>query len=147
MKSISLHQPWASAIALGLKRWETRGRPTHIRGRIAIHAAKKDTVDLERVWDDFMWSASICTPFAKAGYSKFLDLPFGAIIATADLVDCIPTEVALLKGFISSVEQALGNYLPGRFAWKLENVRPLAKPIPFKGRQGWFEVPDSLLAA
>ena len=39
MKAISLHQPWASAVAIGVKQNETRGRKTHVRGRIAIHAA------------------------------------------------------------------------------------------------------------
>ena len=27
MRCISLHQPWASAVALGLKSWETRSYP------------------------------------------------------------------------------------------------------------------------
>lgn len=44
MKVPSLWQPWASAIALGLKTWETRGWATSYRGLIAIHAAKQDPV-------------------------------------------------------------------------------------------------------
>ena len=45
----------------------------------------------------------------------------------------------------SSTERAFGND-PGRFGWILEDVRPLAKPVPFRGAQGFFNVPDSLLA-
>ena len=33
-------------------------------------------------------------------------------------------------------ELALGDYTPGRYAWKLANVQKLPEPIPAKGRQG-----------
>ena len=36
MKALSLYQPWATAIALGSKRIETRGWPTSYRGPLAI---------------------------------------------------------------------------------------------------------------
>ncbi|WP_309145170.1 ASCH domain-containing protein, partial [Brevibacillus sp. HB2.2] len=41
MKAITIHQSWATLIALGEKRFETRGWSTNHRGPIAIHAAKK----------------------------------------------------------------------------------------------------------
>ena len=44
VKAMSLHQPWASLIAAGVKNVETRSRPppqSLIGQRIAIHAAKK----------------------------------------------------------------------------------------------------------
>lgn len=40
MKGITLWQPWASAIACGVKTHETRSWKTRFRGPIAIHAAK-----------------------------------------------------------------------------------------------------------
>lgn len=43
MRAISLWQPWASAIALGSKRIETRSWSTSYRGPLAIHAAKSWT--------------------------------------------------------------------------------------------------------
>lgn len=42
--AITIHQPWATLIAIGAKRWETRSRPApakHIGQRIAIHAAAR----------------------------------------------------------------------------------------------------------
>lgn len=42
MKAITIWQPWASLIACGAKKYETRGWPTKYRGPIAIHAAAKD---------------------------------------------------------------------------------------------------------
>ena len=40
MKALTLHQPYASAIALGLKHFETRAWKTTYRGPVAIHAAQ-----------------------------------------------------------------------------------------------------------
>lgn len=40
MNAISLWQPWASLVAAGIKRIETRSWGTNFRGPIAIHAAK-----------------------------------------------------------------------------------------------------------
>jgi hypothetical protein len=41
MKALTLWQPWATAIALGLKHYETRTWFVGYRGDLAIHAAKK----------------------------------------------------------------------------------------------------------
>lgn len=41
MKALSLHQPWASLVALGVKTIETRSWSTSYRGPLAIHAAKR----------------------------------------------------------------------------------------------------------
>ena len=45
MLALSLWQPWASAIAVGAKVFETRHWATERRGLIAIHAAKRWTRD------------------------------------------------------------------------------------------------------
>ena len=55
MKAISLHQPWASLIAVGIKTIETRSwaPPKALIGqRIAIHAAKKtiSIQDIPEIW-------------------------------------------------------------------------------------------------
>ena len=39
MKVITLTQPWATLVAIGAKRIETRSWPTRYRGPLAIHAA------------------------------------------------------------------------------------------------------------
>lgn len=40
MKALTLHQPWATLVALGVKSIETRSWTTSHRGPIAIHAAR-----------------------------------------------------------------------------------------------------------
>lgn len=136
MRTISLWQPWATAIAVGNKLIETRHWSTPYRGRIAIHAAKR--------WDqaqkDF---ASIEHTLGRLPKR----IPFGAVIATADLVDIRSTDELLATLRVNPIEKIYGNYEPGRFGWILENIIALPEPIPFKGAQGFFNVPDHLLTA
>ena len=40
IRAITLHQPWASAIALGMKSYETRSWDCDTPGPVAIHAGK-----------------------------------------------------------------------------------------------------------
>jgi hypothetical protein len=55
MKAISLWQPWASAIALGWKKNETRHWSTDYRGPLLIHAAKKivpwPSIEIQNLFD------------------------------------------------------------------------------------------------
>lgn len=133
MKCISLWQPWASAIPLLLKRNETRGWSTAVHGRIGIHAAKRWT-KAER---------EFAAARRRAGDALPDPLPLGAIVATAVLHDVVSTEMLLARG-VSDLEQMYGDYARGRFGWLLRDVVPLSQPIPWKGKQGWFEVHDDL---
>jgi hypothetical protein len=38
----------------------------------------------------------------------------------------------------------VGDFRPGRFAWKLVNARRLEKPVAMAGRLGIYEIPQSL---
>ncbi|KXG09931.1 hypothetical protein AT864_01491 [Anoxybacillus sp. P3H1B] len=49
MKAITIKQPWATLIALGEKKFETRSWKTNYRGKIAIHAGK--TIDYEAFYE------------------------------------------------------------------------------------------------
>lgn len=134
MKCLSLWQPWASAVALGLKRIETRHWSTAFTGRLAIHAAKRWTRD-ER---------DTATMFASLYDGRLAVPPLGAIIATVRLIRCERTEAILSRG-IGEMEHALGNYGPRRFGWLFDDVAMLPAPIPFRGLQGLFDVPDEVL--
>lgn len=133
MKAISLWQPWATAIALGHKRIETRHWSTKYRGPLAIHAAKRWTLDQR----DF---ASVERTLGRLP----AQLPLGAIVATCRLVDVRPSEE--LEISVGAIERLYGNYAPGRFGWMLEDIQALAEPIPFKGAQGFFTVPDEMFS-
>jgi len=70
-------------------------------------------------------------------------LPRGVIVATCNLVDCRPTD-EMTQGEIE-FEKHFGDFTPGRYAWILDDVKPLDVPVPAKGKQGlwnWDEVYD-----
>lgn len=132
MKAISLWQPWASAIAIGAKKIETRSFWTSYRGALAIHAAKTNTPELR----EFFANSNACAPLWNNGYGSWSDLPLGAIVATCRLVECLrTTDIAGL----TPQERALGDFATGRYGWVLEEVRRLPVPIPARGAQGFWE--------
>ena len=143
---LSLWQPWATLIAIGAKRIETRGWATNYRGPLAIHAAK-NTTQIE-VCRELEFSEHL-QGWIDDWEGEKLDhhLPLGAIVAVADLVDCVPITGAMAEQ-ISDQERNFGDYGPGRFGWVLENVRRLKTPIPQRGAQKLFNVtlPGSIMA-
>lgn len=134
VRAISLWQPWASAIVVGSKTIETRHWSTKYRGPIAIHAAKRWAPDQREF-------ASVEFTFGRLPKR----LPFGAVIAVARLVDVLPTDG--LKLTVGALDRIYGNYEPGRFGWLLDDVRELPAPIPYRGGQSFFNVPDELFPA
>ena len=147
MKVLSLWQPWASAVAVGAKRVETRSWRTTYRGLIAIHAAKRrvigELIYFRSCWN---WCGALASLGVTMGNGPTLDhlLPFGAVVAVADLVDCLPTDsftVGLLDRKHGQepyqwTERQMGDFSPGRYGWVFENIRALAKPLPMCGHQG-----------
>jgi len=72
------------------------------------------------------------------------EIPLGCIVATCTLMGCRRTEDVVHQ--ITEIERIYGNYEIGRFAWFLTDIVALPEAIPFKGHQGFFHVPDELLA-
>lgn len=70
------------------------------------------------------------------------DLPLGCFVATANLVEVMPTD--RVTHLVGNQELAWGNYAPGRYAWLFDDVEPLAIPIPWRGMQSMFSVPDDV---
>jgi hypothetical protein len=131
MKAITLWQPWATLIAIEAKRFETRSWSTKHRGLIAIHAAlirhKFGQVDEPGP-----------ALLAAAGYPSLFDLPSGAIVAVATIVDS-QSVAAVLP--VSDQERTFGDFSEGRFAWKLGDVVKLAEPVYVRGFQGIWNLP------
>ena len=160
MKVLTLTQPWATLVAIGAKRIETRSWATKYRGPLLIHAA----AGLGPVGGKF-GLVDLChtEPFydvlKAAGMQRSTSLPFGAIVARCELVDCVPSE-KIMAAFgaygpedqtggrvlwpLTDQELAFGNYAPGRYAWLLGNVEPMATPIPAKGALGLWNWEGSL---
>ncbi len=146
MRAISLWQPWASAISLGAKIFETRHWDTKYRGPIAIHAAQRLRIgEINRLLQDERWQRALnmLVGVSPRGQGQrpveIRDIPFGAIVCTAMLTDVIPTENMTGKEWPSGHFDIFGDYSPGRFAWKIEDVNRI-EPIYCKGSQSFFQV-------
>lgn len=128
---LSLWQPWASAIARGLKQNETRSWSTDYRGPIAIHAAKRSGQALR----DFAWQMGM----------RWDDLPRGAIVAVARLVSV--DRISGRAVHTTEREAQWGNYALGRYVWRLEDIRALREPMPYRGAQHLRKVEPSVIEA
>ena len=138
MKTISLWQPWATLVAVGEKQYETRSWHTKYRGLLAIHASKR----LEQIQKEYCLQEPFVSALHDHGFSQ-MNLPLGSIIAVVKIVDICKTDA--VRANLSRKEIAFGNYGEGRYAWKLEIVQCLAKPILMSGAMGLFEVADDLI--
>lgn len=140
MKALSLWQPHAQAIALGLKPWETRDWSTNYRGPLAIHAAKRRWDDIGR-WHEV--ARAQLREASRLGVFGMLNMPYGAVVCVADLVDCVRTSE--LRGRIPEEHEFWGDFSDGerglgRYAFHLKNVRLVRPAFAVRGQQGFFEV-------
>ena len=149
MYAITLHQPWASLIALGLKTVETRSWPAPARlvgERIAVHAGKRlvrqpgECIERELR--------------AQWGEDWRVIIPTGAVVATAVLAGMAPVErTDLLEGCAvhdlgAEIGCAVGtgrtpidpwgDFSAGRWLWFLDDVEALPEPVPAIGRQSFW---------
>lgn len=118
MKALSLTQPWATLIAIGVKRFETRGWNTDYRGPLLIHASKAFP----------SWAIKICfqerfrLALLAAGIEDLNDLPLGAIIAKTSIDGVIGPMTKDLHPAITVRESEFGDYSPRRYAFRLGAV-------------------------
>ena len=130
LRVLTLHQPWASLMAWGLKLFETRPFSTKYRGQLLIHAAKFDCLDYWRLYD---------SPYFKMAarvIGLHGNLPRGCILGVVTLVDVHPASMVAHQ--IGPSERAFGLYEPGRYAWQTDPqcTRRFKDPIAAKGMQG-----------
>lgn len=152
MKALTLTQPWATLVAIGAKRIETRSWATKYRGPLAIHAAKgikEMHYSLCRTVP-FYTALSAVMPVNPVSLYWYAPLTLGAIVATCNLIACgeIKTDAIYDMGYSTQEaiwgipqgnELAFGDYTPGRFAWFLTDVKMLPEPIPYKGARRLWE--------
>ena len=127
IKALTLWQPWAQAVAEGVKKWETRGWKTNYRGWVAIHAAARKMTHAQKELAE-KWGMK--------------EMPSAAVVAVARLTDCVlMTEENMAK--MSEQERAWGDWQVGRWAWRLEDVRKLPVPMPATGAQGLWTLKNA----
>ena len=149
MLAISIWNPYAALLArrdlhgLPYKEFETRTWKTSYRGPIAIHAATSvesiqniiRTIREQPHSEKAMFYREVFQTLDGVE-ANLWKLPRGVVIATGDLV-------AIFRGEeltrISWRERLVGNFGPGYFGWKIENVKLLPQPIKARGMPGLWE--------
>lgn len=113
IKVLSLHQPYASMIARGVKTIETRSwaAPVSLIGqRVAIHAAAKRPAKHGGL-GDYRFDRYDDEWYMRPREQRFLNswgyLPLGKIVATALLVECLPMVASITIGEHTKVERVL----------------------------------------
>lgn len=150
-KAISLHQPWASLVMLGVKRVETRSwkPPASVIGsRVMIHAAKR------------IHACVLDEPFSTYIADPVRDAPMGVLLGSvliegAWVIDHAADAVLAAHEYhrkedrdgkpfydkqASEHELAFGDFTVGRWMWGLAESRRLNVPIPYDGAQRFFNV-------
>jgi hypothetical protein len=123
MKAISVRQPWAWLIVNGHKDIENRSLRTWKRERVLIHASARMTVD------DYATAWAMADENGIA-LPAFDELERGGIVGQVEIDDCVDVD--------------LSPWFFGPWGWVLKKAKPLPF-VPWKGKQGWFEVPKSEL--
>ena len=129
MRALTIWQPWAHAILHLEKRIENRpwACPKHLRRKLfAIHAGKR--FDAES-FGDLAGELGTLPPREE--------IPLGAVVGVA-MVD----RVVIASSSLLDPEQV--RWWAGPYGWELSHVRALPAPIPCRGFQGFWPLPDDV---
>ena len=135
MKVLSLTEPYATLIKNGKKKVETRSWKTSYRGELYIHASST------KISRETKQNAELMN------LVKDNSMNYGNIICKCNLVDCIK----MTKEYVEDMrknhyqEYICGEYSEGRYAWILENIEILDKPISAKGHLSIWEIKEGKL--
>jgi hypothetical protein len=132
MKAITICQPFPHLIMTGEKPVENRSWFTTYRGPLAIHAGKS------RGW--------LADGDEQEAAAEGHPLVFGAVVAVCVLKDCLKLEKIQLQMYDEKYPQLKSRaHCFGPWCWVLTDVIRLSVPVPYKGQQGFFDVPGHLI--
>lgn len=144
MKAISIPQPWATLVALGEKQFHSITWQEEYRGPIAIHALNNadDWQSQQKAME-----AEFAQVLRKHGITSFEMLPFGMIIAKAELV--ASHHAAFRMRTLSRQERDFNApHWRARHMLEFRRVVPLVPPVPSEGgAQVWEWLGDEPEAA
>jgi activating signal cointegrator 1 len=141
MKSITICVPYPSLILLPEsdqhhKRVENRNWSTSYRGPLLIHSGKSKK-----------WMGSY-----NEDVEAYLPVYLGMIVGVVDMLDCVKINTSPLDEWIAQEANRRFPWLcrhkhaSGPYCHIYANVRRFVEPIPYRGAQGFFDVPDTLVA-
>ena len=132
MKVLSLTEPYATLIKMGIKTIETRSWKTNYRGELYIHASST------KIPKEYRNNLELMALVSKE------ELNYGNIIVKCRLTDCIKMD----DEYINTIKEKdknnfiTGVYESGRYAWILEDIEVLSSPIKVKGHLGIWNLEE-----
>ena len=128
MRVLTIWEPWASLIALGVKRVENRGWSTAYRGPLLIHAGKRwKRAEVEETLAELVELGMLTEQQVPSLVS--LQANLGKVIARTEIVGCRAV----------GVDDPDPWAMAGGFALELGEVIRLV-PFDLKGMQGMFSL-------
>jgi hypothetical protein len=137
MKALSIRQPWATLIVLGMKTVENRSWVTNYRGKLLIHAAKTITKE------DMQAGRKFCQ---ENGFPFPENFPTRGFIGMCDFTGIIweETEGLTTDRTPAMLTNEVRGYIDGSIGFFLENAKPI-NYIPAPGRLGLFNPPAEIM--
>jgi hypothetical protein len=156
MRAITVTQPWAGLIAAGVKLVENRPRPIVKREDFgqpfAIHASRviDESVyaSIRRIAPDIASDAAHDLIFGAGPTWYRLSRITSAVIAVAT-IDRLVTEETIPPSFRKPelmLDPSQHRWFFGPIGYVLRDVRALATPVPCRGWQGFWTLPDDVAA-
>lgn len=134
MKAITLQQPWAGLLVLGVKGCDTRSWNTSYRGRIAVHASAKITQEGKDLLDLFCKEWPVV--FYEGSKAWELCTTIGHVLGTVTIEQTYSTNQRKPS---NEVELMLGDYSPNRFWFWCIRPEIYQTPIPASGKMMIWE--------
>jgi hypothetical protein len=137
MKALTIRQPWATLIVMGIKNIENRSWKTNYRGELLIHAGKaKDPYAMQA-------GERLCR---KYGLPFPEELPLGCYVGLVTLSGLVNMENRQVQSDITDLDMNnLRGYIYEDFGFVLTNPRSMPT-IPANGRLGLFNPEEEILA-
>lgn len=121
MKALTICQPYAHLILTGEKPVENRTWRSDYYGPLLIHAGKS------REWLD------------DDDEQRYPGLVFGAVVGRVVMHGSLKPE----RYIAEHPEHADSEHVNGPWCFVLSQPERFERPIPYRGQQGFFEVPES----
>ena len=130
-RALTVRQPWAWAIAAGVKDCENRTWSTSHRGWLAIHTAATlaDAAEVARC-AQLLAAAGVDAP-ATAQLAR------SAVVAVVFVHDVLPPEAPVESDWAQ----------PRCYHWQLRHARALEVPVPCAGQKNVWTLSGELIAA
>lgn len=167
LRAVTVRQPWAWAIARGLKVIENRTKPQPYRGRLLIHAGAAWSVRgatdirIREAWwtanggapdgdrlpqlpDPQKVSGTLVHPSVRTG-PPAAAIELGALVAVCELVDCHPAQRCCEPWGEDSYVEAGGRRRTDIWHLVLEDIQPIDPPVPCVGHLGLWKPPAEVV--